>query len=1354
MASAFRMSLRTELDKSKDKDDKDKSSDSTTTTSAPAASDTATKDDTASKSDSSTTGDSDSDTTSSSSSSGSSNSSSSTNATQAIVPATVQPSDYVAMDDRFAACTNPLDPGCLDAEAKLALLMSASQTQMTSDISGMSSTIQAMLGQQATQQKQIKDMKTLILGGSSTDPDSLLNKLITVKKTVGLTTDTVTNASQTVFSTIHNISNAVSKEILNIQTTMKAQFADIKNDTAAILATNAAQQKQALQIAKQGMARESASIVSQVGANSQILGSATNDLNKGTSTLKTTASSQISQLTGSLNTAGNNINNLGAMSAQQLGSMQQFLSGKITDTLSTAKADGAKTINATGSNYQASISQTAASLSSSLNSQASTLADKVNGVTNAIASNVTRAQGALGAASAAAIGQISDFQNSAGGFLSKLNDSANSGAYDMSAMTGESAEMAEALSNLLSGTSSSTQQAIKSALGVVDRSKAGLADAASSATGNLDRTMAQQLRNLLSGITSVQDEATSSGQSAQNQARSMIASAQADMNDDAAGQAGAVGSTLDGVSSAKALLNALIGSQGDAMSSRFSDLAKTMQAALLDGANTASEVGAAGQAHASQLQSSVTSLLNSQSSKAAQQLTSSANQQASLLAQLRNSVVDQTSQSSGNVLNLKSAISALMQALQSSQDGASSLNDNLNSLTSSTQGNLAQLATLLANSQQAAETAAEGAGQQVRSGISQTTTGLKSSIQQYATNFTSLFSSRLADVQSSNSRTIQQLKSDGSQQQALANDAQDRLNSLNSLLSSIGGPTSSSFSALTNYLTQMAQQEELQREQGLVAVQTQADGSLEDLRSSLSGQITQQIGSVQGKAQSLAGSVSSKVSGLMQILQQQAMSVASLESTAAAGNAAAAAWADQFLTNLNNQRMSLGTTTGAQLAQLDDLQSQLTNWSSQIDANITSTQGELQAALAQIPNITAEKLDNTAATLAQNKRVMQLYISNLSDAFEAQRAAEAAYVQQQSILRLSAILGIDQATLKSKVGLLNSLSAHSSSSTEAAKKTAEALSALADSVSASRDSNSAALKSVQDQITNLSSNTGSLSSFFATNLNKQFSDVYIRQQEAQTNLSKQIQAEAIRTGNLSNVLGNQLSKVVADLQNKSIQATLALATDQQDIFRMGSTVRSLGDDARKQLIILLHQVQNEVGEANRINAAISKTGATRISTVQGVMNEFAGVVQSYLGDARDDFTDIKENLEGFKKSLSEQIKVEEDYLIGMANTSVTATSQSKAAQSALADRMKNFAQKIQKSLNDLQEERSVIQTRNENEFQELQSEVEAAVKRVKADQAQTASDIQGWLDEEDAKIDASAATDGSTVVREPTAEQE
>jgi len=317
---------------------------------------------------------------------------------------------------------------------------------------------------------------------------------------------------------------------------------------------------------------------------------------------------------------------------------------------------------------------------------------------------------------------------------------------------------------------------------------------------------------------------------------------------------------------------------------------------------------------------------------------------------------------------------------------------------------------------------------------------------------------------------------------------------------------------------------------------------------------------------------------------------------------------------------------------------------------------------------------------------------------------------------------------------MSTLASNGLSGTALAQKMAETLNALADSVSGSSGANSAAIKSIQSQISNLTSHTDALSSFFSTNLNKQFSDVYIRQQEAQSNLSKQIQAEAIRTGNLSQALGQQLQSVITDLQNATIQTGLALAEDQTHIFGLGGTVRQLGDESRKKLIILLHEVQRQVAEANRINENIRVTGTGRISTVQGVMNEFASVIQDYLVEARGDFTDIKERLQSFKKSLNEQIQISEDYLLGLAGNTQNAAATAKDSQAELSIRMGNFATRIKKSLNDLQDERSAMQTRNENEFQSLQTEVQAAVQRVQQDQQKTENDIQSWLDAEDTKI--------------------
>jgi hypothetical protein len=122
---------------------------------------------------------------------------------------------------------------------------------------------------------------------------------------------------------------------------------------------------------------------------------------------------------------------------------------------------------------------------------------------------------------------------------------------------------------------------------------------------------------------------------------------------------------------------------------------------------------------------------------------------------------------------------------------------------------------------------------------------------------------------------------------------------------------------------------------------------------------------------------------------------------------------------------------------------------------------------------------------------MMKYVEDLKVKFDAHSAAQSSYLQQQSTLRLAAILGIDRAAVEVKVGLMGKVNGQGLDQVEIARRSANIVSSIADAVQAENDPT--ALAKIRNEIGNLTSTTGMLGKHFSAYMGKEFSDLTIDQ---------------------------------------------------------------------------------------------------------------------------------------------------------------------------------------------------------------------------------------------------------------------
>ena len=1201
-------------------------------------------------------------------------------------PVTMSTDQMTSMNPGFAQCdASPATPACWGASASLLLTMKYNQDKMASNLESVKSSMATVQTQQTEANASIAAIQTALFGSDSYDTNSVLVKVNKANGAIEAVQSSIQSQAVDVAAAVTKVVAGVNSDLENINKVMDSQMKQLQNDTAAVLAANTAAQQAHINRLNAGFAREKGSVVSQVSTNAATVTAAAKIVLNDAEGLEETANTELGAVKATLSDAQSSADAVQQYAQNAVGNATYTMNNAIKTGIQGALDDADELIDKTASKANETINKAAISLEEALTGNVSELAKQAEDLQANLQNNISDAQSKVLSLEGTVKQSVTSYSTTGSQLVNNLNSTVTRTGYDLSNVLNDAEKMENTGSELLTSVGEEAGAAISGAQAGMQGSIDAANNQVGGSVGSVFGQVGGELGRLNSDVASASENAVTQGNKLKENADSMINGVSGDVAGDTESQAGAVGDTAAAVDSANSMLNAMIDSKSDQLSSQFRGLAATVMGALNDATETAGEMGSAGQAQVSRVQSNVNGLVNSQSAEFANQIAAQKNAQAASIAALQGSLAGKGSDSASDLQAIKQAAFALSQSESNSENGAGGLNDLLSDSAASSSQEANELANLLAISGSATSAAAAQAGQQVGSEIGAMGDSLKSSLQGYASQFQNLFGGRMSGVQDQISTLVGALQGSSTAQIGLAADAKGQLNNILTDLGNIQGPAQGQYSSLVAMFQSQSQESEMKRHKHLAKMQAAADQSLEDLKNTLAQSVDSQTGQLSGNLVGLFATVQDKISSLMAALQSQGQTVASMESKASYDAANAEAWSTWYESQINAEQEKIRSTSGEQIGKLVDLQGLVSNWSSAIDLNITNAKAELLSALGAIPQVTADKVNATQSDLAANKAVMQEYIKKLQTAFEKQRLAEAAYTEQQSLLRLSAIMDVDSAVLATKLGVMGKTQGQGLSNTELARQTAAVLEALADAVQASSNKDGSLMRNVQQQITNLTANSAGLTQFFQSNINKQFSDVYVAQQQAQANMSAMIAAEASRTGNFSQALAGQLSSVIDSLHNKSIMASLALAEDKKNIFSQSGGLRSIADSVQLQLIQLLHEVQRQVDQANRVSNLMARSGIGKLSTVSGLMDDFGAVIGGYLENSRADFDGIMKSLSSFSAGLTSRMNISESYVISTASEAQEASVSAAASQQALTARMQSFTSSPQKQLTDLEE---------------------------------------------------------------------
>ena len=296
------------------------------------------------------------------------------------------------------------------------------------------------------------------------------------------------------------------------------------------------------------------------------------------------------------------------------------------------------------------------------------------------------------------------------------------------------------------------------------------------------------------------------------------------------------------------------------------------------------------------------------------------------------------------------------------------------------------------------------------------------------------------------------------------------------------------------------------------------------------------------------------------------------------------------------------------------------------------------------------------------------------------------------------------------------------------------LQGLADGVSALQNKDADSFNALKDQVGRLDSNSKGL---FAQLLNKaggSLSNLYSKYAEDQHALQQTISAAADKDNLRTKALGEALSGMLGSIRNGSQVLNTQIANDRKDIYSIDGDVRQLGADSMISLSKLLHSVQSQSDSADSALATAQRVNADRVASVRDVVISFVRAMQEYVTGSRSGFEDIKSNLDSYQDYLTKKLSISDSYMLSAAQSTQTELSATSDLAQALQNRIEAFNARAKQQLFNVEEERSAIEARHEQELAILKNKLASVTRQVNEDQESMAKQVSQWLNEEDADL--------------------
>jgi hypothetical protein len=1248
--------------------------------------------------------------------------------------------DLLTSNPGLKACQKDSGSGeCLNAMTDQLATMTQLQEDVESDLTNVAIQLNAVMSQQAGGNDKIANINSVIYGDGSQSNVGLINQLSTVTQSLRDVQETIKEQSTDIANKSGIVRTNTDATLQSIKKVMDGKLTDVEKQINDMLQGQATGQQADLVNSAQSMQQAVAGAQTTLSTNNANIKSRISALSDDTDLLISDTNEELGEIGKGTETNAVNIKSLQERANESLDALRDTMANETKAAVSSAVSQGAATLNASLTASVGSLNEISTQATSDLQSTNQHLLSDIDQAKAELASSLSDSQRKMQEADESNKKAISSFSStsSAGvGALSEAQDAAGQQALNNAKATQDQLGQ---LSSLVKTYQQTSAESINSVQDKVNSLVSPLQQSVSDKLKGQGQATAEELLSINGNIASVLQGVQGSSSNSLSQLSKYIADAQALAGSDAAKQQSALGDTQSAIGTAKQLAESKMNVESDKASATLQMLMKVLGGSLEDTAGTVNEVNAANSAKQRALQNALQQQIVGQQSTLNEQVNAAKMQQQQALSSIQSNQAEKSQNVAKILADLMAVFGNVNSASQDSQNAITDLQSQMNQTQGIAASEIARLFNLMQSSQSAANASASGAQAQITLALSGMSDQMSQSMKDYANQFNGDFSGAVARLSNMSSTTLAQLQHSQSLQTNASSDAASVAKMLLADLSQLQLSGQGQIQALANIFQSQSLQAGLDRQAKLKAITDGAKGQMSDLEKKANAMIDSQSAGLAATTGQAVNNTLGQLSTLVDSLRAQQIAATGLASQTQGAVQSVQKWTSDLTNQINSAQDKVSTSKQAQLGILQNLQNQLSDWSSAIDKNISAAQQELQDGIAMIPNVTATKAADTERVFADSNSNMQKYLAQLKNAFDSMRATEAHYVQQQSLRRLSTLLGIDKASLDNSNVLMQLLGVTDLSQLGDATQIATVLGGLADGVSALQTKDGEAFADLQSQISNLDSNSKGLFAKLMNQASGSLTGLYSKYAADQHQLRETIAAAADTDRVRNQALNDALNGMLGSVRNGSMVLNGQLAKDSKDVYALDGSVRQLGDQSALAISRLIHSVQTQSRNADSAIAMSQKVNADRVASVRDVVIAFVQAMEEYVAGSRVGFDDIHTKLGAYKKFLENKLSVSDGYMLGMAQSTQSELSATADLAAALQNRITAFNARAKQQLYNVEEERSAIEARHEEELNELKTKLQNVTAQIHDDQSATSRQIEDWLMQESNQLDASVA---------------
>lgn len=1238
-------------------------------------------------------------------------------------------------DPGYEACaSNPSDSKCQNAMTKQLAVMSQTHQDIVSDLNNIAIQLNAIEGQQTDGLKKIDTINSAIYGSGSEDNIGLMNSLQKVAISLQDIQSTVRDQTTDIANKSSTVRQATDAKLKNIQQIMDKKLIDVEGQINKLLNDQASAQQTAVVNAATNMLQATTNAAQASQANQENINKAKVALSDAVDEFETSAKAELATVAQETAT---NVQTLGAIqdgAKQSLDEMKTKLTTEAKSAVTSALDDSQKLL---ASNVQSTV----ATLNDVKNEGFKELAEASTSLKAEVAQSQSEIQAQLDASKNKM--QQTNEENKKG--IAGLSDTASQGVKALS--TAQEASGAKLLEDAkkTQGETNTVNAAIKDYEKTGRDAVAGLENKVNGLVGPLQESAGaklaaqgkmsgDELMNLNKMIADMFKGISSDGNEALGQLSAYLSDIRGRAGDDAKFQDGALADTQNAIGAAADLAQGKLNLQKDKSNQNLRALTALLGGSMDETAETLSEITSANGAKQRNIQSRYQQEIANQQATLGRRVSDAKMAQQQEFNGLQSDQAKKSHELAVMIADLMSVLENLETASKASGSDLANLGSSVSATSGDADNEIARLLKLVENSESAASAGASGASAQLKFALSGMGDQLTKSLKSYAGQFNGDLSAAIAKLTGMSDETLAQLRVSGETQTAASSDAETLSKKLLTDLGQLAASGQSQSEALANLFRSQAMQGALARQVKLKEISDGAQGKMGDLEKKVQAMIDQQSGGLAATTSESVSNEQSRLSQLVDSLRAQQIGATRLASQTQGALSNVEKWTSDMYGQINSAEDKVGKSRQTQLNILQALQGELNDWSGSVDRNISEAKQQLQDGLAMIPNITATKAADTERIFAASNDNMKAYLSKLKEAFDKMRATESAYVRQQSLRRLSTLMGIDRASLDNSNVLMQLLGVSDLSQIGDEQQIATVLAGLAEGISQLQGKDDAAFQALKDRVMHLDSNSKGLFGQLMNKAGGSLATLYQKYAEDQHALQATIEAAADKDRLRAEALEDSLNGMLGSIRNGTLVLNGQLANDRKDIYGIEGSVRQLGDESMIALNRLLHSVEGQSSSADSALAAAQRVNADRVASVRDVVISFVRAMQEYVDGSRSGFDDIHSKLDAYKNFLDQKLSVSDSYMLNMAQSTQSQLSATAELAQALQSRIEAFNARAKQQLFHVEEERSAIESRHEEELTQLRAKLQKVTQQVSDDQESMSKQVDGWLAQEDGDL--------------------